>query len=225
MVIIGILMFIFVIPTLLKTFTELNVQLPLATRMILYASNTMQNYGLLVLVGFIIIVFCFYWVIRQPWGKSMLHSSLLKIPIIGPLVQEVNTARTARTLSSLLNSGVNVIESVSITATVIQNVHFKAVLNEAGESIRKGEPMSKIFAKYEKLYPVFFAEMMSVGEETGKTSEMLLGVAHYYEGDVEQKTKDMSTVIEPFLMIMIGAAVGFFAVAMISPMYSLVNAI
>ena len=150
---------------------------------------------------------------------------MLKIPVIGVLVQEVNAARTARTLSSLLHSGVDVVESVSITTDVVQNVHFKAVLKEAGESIKKGGLMSKVFNDHDKLYPVFFGEMMSVGEETGKTGEMLLGVAKYYEEDVEQKTKDMSTVIEPFLMIIIGAAVGFFAVAMISPMYSLANAI
>ena len=85
--------------------------------------------------------------------------------------------------------------------------------------------MSQIFASNDKLYPVFLSEMMSVGEETGKIGEMLTGVAHYYEEDVDQKTKDMSTIIEPVIMVMIGAGVGFFAVAMISPMYSLVNAI
>ena len=150
----------------------------------------------------------------------------MKIPLIGGLIQEVNTARTARTLSSLLGSGVDVVESVSITAMVVQNVHFRAVLNRAAEAIKKGDLMSKIFAEEgSKLYPVFFAEMMSVGEETGKTGEMLLGVAKYYEDDVEQKTKDMSTIIEPVLIVTIGAAVGFFAVSIIQPIYSLTNAL
>jgi type IV pilus assembly protein PilC len=158
-------------------------------------------------------------------GKNINHKLILRIPVIGSLVQEVNTARTARTLSSLLGAGVDFVESVVITAQVIQNVHFRAVLNRASEAIKKGELMSQIFAQNEKLYPIFLSEMMSVGEETGKIGEMLTGVAHYYEDDVDQKTKDMSTIIEPVIMIVIAAGVGFFAVAMISPMYSLVNAI
>lgn len=225
MVIIGILMFIFVIPTLTKTFVELNVALPLSTRFVLGVSDIFQNYGLVVLVVLIGGAFGLSWWAKQERGKKILHGLVLKVPIIGPLVQEVNTARTARTLSSLLGSGVDVVEAVSITAGVVQNVHFRAVLEKAGEAIKKGELMSKVFIEADKLYPVFIAEMMSVGEETGKTGEMLIGVAHYYEEDVEQKTKDMSTIIEPFLMIIIAAAVGFFAVAMISPMYSLVDAI
>lgn len=223
--IIAVLMFIFVIPTLLKTFTELNVPLPLSTRVILGLSNLIQHQGIFVLIALVLIGVGLYFWSKKPSGKRTIHAFLLKIPVIGSLVQEVNTARTARTMSSLLEAGVNVVEAVGITATVVQNVHFRAVLERAGEAIKKGDLMSKIFSQEEKLYPVFFSEMMSVGEETGKTGEMLIGVAHYYEDDVEQKTKDMSTIIEPFLMIVIGAAVGFFAISMISPMYSLVDAI
>ncbi len=140
-------------------------------------------------------------------------------------MKEMNSARTARTLSSLLNSGVDVVESVKITTEVMQNIYYKQILEKAGQAIEKGEPISKVFTQNEKFYPIFLGEMMSVGEETGKIGEMLLGVATFYEEDVDQKTKDMSTIIEPFLMVFIGAAVGFFALAMISPMYSLVNVI
>lgn len=225
MVIIAILMFIFVIPTLLKTFTDLHVELPLTTRVILYTSNLIQHDGLLVALAFIIVAGGLFFWSRKPSGKNVIHAVILKIPVVGGLVQEINAARTARTLSSLLSSGVDVVESVSITADVVQNVYFKAVLVKAKEAIKKGELMSKIFNESGTLYPVFFGEMMSVGEETGKVGEMLLGVAHFYEEDVDQKTKDMSTIIEPFLIMMIGGAVGFFAVSMIQPIYSLVNAI
>ena len=85
--------------------------------------------------------------------------------------------------------------------------------------------MSKVFEANEKLYPVFFAQMLAVGEETGKMDQMLLNVAAYYEDDVDQNTKDMATIIEPIMIAVIGAAVGFFAISIISPIYSLVNVI
>ncbi len=225
MIIIAILMFIFVIPTLMSTFISLNVPLPFTTQIILNISNIVQHDGLFVIIGFFIIGFAFMRWSRTTLGRSINHSIVIKLPIVGTLIQEVNTARTARTLSSLLGAGVDFVESVSITAEVIQNVHFRAVLTKAGEAIKKGDLMSQIFAANTKLYPIFLSEMMSVGEETGKIGEMLANVAHYYEDDVDQKTKDMSTIIEPLIMVMIGAGVGFFAVAMISPMYSLVDAI
>ncbi|MBU6231313.1 MAG: type II secretion system F family protein [Patescibacteria group bacterium] len=225
MVIIAILMLVFVIPVLLKTFTDMGVELPLPTRIVLFVADLVQHDGILLALVLIVLAGAFVYWSKKPKGKIVNHLLLLKIPVIGGLVQEVNSARTARTLSSLLSSGVDVVESVNITAGVVQNVHFKAILQKAGQAIGKGELMSKIFSQNEKLYPPFFSEMISVGEETGKTADMLLGVAKYYEDDVDQKTKNMSTIIEPVLMIIIGSAVGFFAVSMIEPMYSLVNAI
>ena len=225
MILIAILMMIFVVPTLMKTFTDLNVPLPMSTQFVLAVSSAVQHQGILVLLGLAAVAGGIWWWSRKASGKKVLHKIMLKAPIIGGLVKEVNTARTARTLASLLSAGVDVVESVSITGQVVQNVYFKAILAGAEEAIKKGELMSKVFGTENNLYPVFFAEMMSVGEETGKIGEMLLNVAHYYEDDVAEKTKDMSTIIEPVLIVVIGAAVGFFAVSMISPMYSLVSAI
>jgi type IV pilus assembly protein PilC len=225
MVLVAIIMFIFVIPTLMSTFTSLDASLPFTTQIILDMSNVLQSYGVYVLIGIVLLVIGFIRWSKTALGKRVDHLLMIRLPILGGLVKEVNTARTARTLSSLLGAGVDFVEAVSITSEVIQNVHFRAVLEKAGDAIKKGDLMSQIFAKNDKLYPIFLSEMMSVGEETGKIGEMLSGVAHYYEEDVDQKTKDMSTIIEPVIMVIIAAGVGFFAVAMISPMYSLVNAI
>lgn len=225
MVAIAILMLTYIVPTLMKTFNELKVDLPASTRLVLWVSTTLRDHGILIffLLAFVTAVFTF-WSRRQS-GKRVIHLLILKIPIIGNIIKEVNSARTARTLSSLIKSGVDMVESIRITGEVIQNVYYRDVLAQAGEAIKKGDPISKVFMEHDKIYPIFLGEMMNVGEETGKFGEMLMGVAIFYEEDVEQKTKDMSTVIEPFLMVFIGIAVGFFAVAMISPMYSLVNVI
>jgi type IV pilus assembly protein PilC len=107
---------------------------------------------------------------------------------------------------------------------VIQNSYYREVLKRIESTIQKGEPMSKIFLDHTDLYPLFVGEMVSVGEETGKIGDMLLGVAQFYEEEVDQKTKDLSSIIEPVLMIVIGAAVGIFAISMLLPTYSLVDA-
>lgn len=225
MAVIAVLMLMFVVPTLSKVFSDLGVSLPLPTRIVLGLSGVVLNDGPWVLLGAAIAVAVIWQWFRKPSGKRAVDFFLLKIPIVGTLVQEVNTARTARTLSSLLLSGVEVVQSVSIAAAIVQNVQFRAVLAQAQEVIKKGGLMSKAFEAESKLYPTFFSEMLSVGEETGRIGEMLGNVASYYESDVDQKTKDMSTVIEPVLMVVIGAAVGFFAISMIQPIYSLVNVI
>ena len=215
MVIIAIIMLTYIVPTLMKTFTELKVELPATTRFVMFISNLIVEHGFLVFSVVILIVGgTIFWSKRKS-GKEVLHYAILKIPVIGNIIKEVNAARTARTLSSLLNSGED----------VIQNVYYKRVLAAAGEAIKKGDPISKVFTENEKFYPLFLGEMINVGEETGRIGEMLGGVAVFYEEDVDQKTKDMSTVIEPFLMVVIGVVVGFFALAMIAPMYSLVNVI
>jgi type IV pilus assembly protein PilC len=105
----------------------------------------------------------------------------------------------------------------------VQNFYYKEVLNQARIAVEKGAPFSQVFMANEKLFPVMMSEMIQVGEETGKLSDMLLQVAVFYEGEIEDKTKNLSTVIEPVLMVLVGAGVGFFAISMISPLYSVLN--
>jgi len=98
-------------------------------------------------------------------------------------------------------------------------------MSEAGKKVQKGTPLSSSFTENEQLYPILVGEMIEVGEETGKLSDMLLQVAVFYENEIEETTKNMSTIIEPVLMVVVGVVVGFFAVSMISPTYSLLNSI
>lgn len=225
MLVIAILMLVYMVPTLTNTFKGLGVELPIATRFVIGISDFLREQYLVTVFGLILLVTGAVTFYRSKRGKMIFDKVFIRFPVFGTIIREINAARTARTLSSLLSSGVDIVVALGVTKDVIQNTYYKEVLAEAESGIQKGDTMSMVFIKHENLYPIFVGEMMSVGEETGKMSEMLLGVATFYEDEVDQKTKDMSTLIEPFLMVMMGVAVGFFAVSMLAPTYSLVDAI
>lgn len=220
-VVIGILMLMFVVPTLSATFKSLGVQLPLTTRIIVASSDFMAHHAIIVVLILVAIVVGLFFAIRSKRGSKTLLFVARHLPVVGDLVRETFSARAARTLSSLLSSGVEMLTAIGIAAEVVGDNVFGVVLTEAEEQVRKGEPLSAAFATHEDLYPVFVSEMILVGEETGKLAEMLGQVAEYYERDVEERTKDLSTIIEPVLMLFIGVFVGIFAISMIAPIYSL----
>ena len=218
---IGILMMIEVVPTLAQTFNEMKATLPVSTQIVIGISNFLVQYTVFALGGIVGGAVLIYFAARTSWGKRGLDFSFLHVPLIGVMVREVNAARTARTLASLLSSGVDVITSLGIVSEVVQNSYFREVVKDASAGVGAGQPLSAAFMRREDLYPAFVGEMMAVGEETGQVAEMLKRLAVFYEEEVDRKTKDMSTIIEPFLMLFIGAAVGFFAISMITPIYSL----
>lgn len=224
-IVVGILMFIYVVPTLTATFKEANVELPASTRFIVAISDLFANHTFATLGTIIALVGSVSIFLKTKIGQDTMDFVSLKMPIIGTITREINAARTARTLSSLFTSGVSINQSLLITRDVLQNHYFKKIVAEASVGVEKGQPLSKYFQESTKYYPVIVGEMMEVGEETGKMGEMLANIAQFYEEEVDRKTKNMSTIIEPFLMLGVGAAVGFFAIAMLSPTYSLINVI
>ena len=225
MIIIGILMMIFVIPTLLATFKELKVELPFATKVIIIVSDAFQNYGLFILAGMILSVWGFLAVIKTAKGKRYFDFLMLRLPIFGAIIKKVNLARFSRTLSSLIESGVSINKSLDIISRTLTNTYYRESLESAAKEVQKGIDLSDTIGHHKKLYPVLMISMIKVGEETGTLGDSLKQVAEFYEEEVEQVTENLSSIIEPILMMIIGAAVGFFAISMIQPMYSLMEGI
>lgn len=220
--IIGVLMFIYVVPTLAATFKDLNTELPTSTKVIMWISDFLSNHLIVGIVGIIGIAASFITALRTKQGRRAFEFMSFRLPVVGDLVRQSNSARMARTLSSLLSSGVDMLEAINITRDVLQNSYYKEMMTLAADRVQKGIPLSSVFAESD-IYPLLVGDMIEVGEETGKLASMLLNLALFYENEVDEATKNMSTIIEPLLMVFIGGAVGFFAVSMISPMYSVMS--
>ena len=223
MVGIGILMMIMVVPKLNEVFEELKVELPLSTRIIMFTSNFLKDN---IIIGIVIIIFLILitkLTIRNKRIKRTLHGAYLHFPIFGSLIRKINSARLARTLSSLIDSGVAITKSLEVVAGTLSNIHFKEALLNSAKEIQKGKKLSDSLNKYKNLYAPMVIQMIGVGEETGSLSDILKNLADFYEEEIDNITKNMSSVLEPIIMVFIGAAVGFFAVSMIQPMYTMMS--
>jgi len=220
---IGILMLVTVVPNLSATFEELQIPLPATTRAIIVFADFLTNFWYIAILLALGGMAVGYQALRTKTGKNLVDTIILRIPIAGPIVKKINTAFFARTMSSLIGAGIPMVRALEVTATVLGNVHFKRVLLLGAKEMRKGVKLSKVLSQHTNLYPIVVVQMVEVGEETGQTSELLAKLADFFEEEVTNITKNLASIIEPILMLIIGAVVGFFAISMIQPMYSMLG--
>jgi type II secretory pathway component PulF len=145
----------------------------------------------------------------------------MHVPVFGSMVMKVNLVNIARVLGLLLKSGVQIIEAVNITASALENRYYRHELRTAGETLRRGDFFSVYLAKNPNLFPPIFSNMIQVGENTGNLSENLVYLALYYEEDVDNFLKNLNSIIEPMLLLFMGLLVGFMALSVITPIYSI----
>ena len=220
---IGILMLVYILPKITGVFKDMDVELPATTQVIMAISDFVRgHYIITTAVAIFLVVGTKFFAGTIP-GKRFFGFVFVRTPIIGNIIVKVNCARFARIYSSLLKSGVSVVNSLTIISKTLGNLYYKDVLNEAIAEVQKGVELSKIIGKYPRLFPLLVTQILAVGEETGKTDAVLQRLAEFYEEEVSQITKNMSSIIEPILMLFIGGGVGFFAVAMLQPMYSVLE--
>lgn len=224
MVLIGILMMIMVVPKLASVFEELKVELPLTTKIIINFGQYLTKFWPILILIIILSPILLSLISKSKKIKRITDTIFLKFPLISPLIKKINTASTSRTLSALIASGVPIIRSLEIVADTLGNSYFREAIKKAAEDVQKGSKLSQSLKDYQNLYPSIMIQMIAVGEETGETSEILAKLADFYEEEVSNTTKNLSSIIEPLLMVIIGAAVGFFAISMVQPMYSMMGA-
>lgn len=225
MILIGTFVFIFVIPKMLDIFSEINTQLPLVTRILIQVGNFSSKYGILALIIlaiFIVLLIRFY---KTRQGKEMFDKVILNLPIVSGIIKKVTLAKFCRTFSSLLLTDIPIVQTLSITANVVGNNCYKKEILAASKEVTKGSSIAKLLEKQPKLFPPLLTQMIQVGEETGTLDNILDDLTAFYEQDVKDTLDNLTSLIEPILIIILGVAVGGLAVALILPMYSLSESI
>ena len=222
---IGTLMLIVVIPKLADVFEDMGVDLPLTTRIVIATGSFMARFWYTIPVIVIAFVFLVRFFLKTKYGKIFINTLSLKIPLISPITKKTNAAYTVRTLSSLIKAGVPIVRSLEIVSNSLTNIYYKRAMKDCSERVKSGAKLGEALSDYKDIYPNLVIQMIEVGEETGETSEILEKLAEFFEEEVGNATKNISSVIEPILMLLIGAAVAFFAISMIQPIYGMIQTI
>lgn len=222
MIAVAVVMMVAVIPKLTAMYQDFGAQLPAATKVLMSVSDFFVNSWwviALIVAGLIVALRAFK---KTPQGEKTIDGFFLKVPIIGVLKQKVVLTDFTRTLSLLLGAGVSLLEALDIVAAAIGSAVYREQLREVNSQVEKGVTLSDAIARYEN-FPSILHQMIAVGEETGKLDEILAKISEYFEKESEYAIKNLTTAIEPMIMIFLGIGVGFIVIAIIMPIYSLTS--
>lgn len=222
---IGALMILFVFPKILPLFQGAKVELPLTTRILISVSGIISNYGIFILIGIILFIIGFRLLLRLPPFKAIYDRMLSYAPLFGRAIINYNMANFTRTFALLLRSGVRITEALDITSATVTNLVYQRHLRAVADGVRKGEFLSKYLYGYPHDFPIILTNMIEVGENTGNLNENLNYLSEYYENEVDDFTKNLSSILEPILLIVMGGMVAFIALSFITPIYQITRSI
>lgn len=222
---VAVLMLTFVFPKISVLFQEFDVELPLTTRITFGLVDALAKHWWLLPILGLLLIFVFYFFFKGQKTKGLRDKIFLRCPLIAGISRQTNIALALRTLSSMMSAGVPIVRALEVGSRALQNVYFKNSLMEAARAIKKGAKLSEALEPFGDLYSPLVLQMIKVGEETGSSSEVLSKLASFYEEELSGTFKKLSSLIEPILILFLGAGIGFFAVSMLQPMFSMMGSI
>jgi type IV pilus assembly protein PilC len=215
-------MLVFIVPTFAGLYESLGGTLPLPTRMLISASNGMRRFFLLIVLGLVGLAFAYKRWRATPAGRYRLDQFKLKVKVFGPLFHKSAISRFSRTLATLIRTGVPILQALEIVAETVNNGVISRAVRDVQDSVREGESLATPLSKH-PVFPVMVVQMMAVGEETGALDIMLSKVADFYDQEVEAAVASLTSMIEPILIAVMGAAVGGMVIALYLPLFNIIN--
>jgi len=225
MVVIGVLMSIFVLPKLTSIFKDFGTQLPITTRIVIAFADFMSAHAVIAIGGMIAIfvgLFSFY---KTYIGQKTFDIIILHFYIINTIVKKINLARFARILSSLLKSGIPIVQALEVAGESISSIPYRELIVASANDVKLDKPLTASLGKDKNLFPILVVQMLEVGEESGAIQDILEQLAQHFEEEVDVTLKNLSSIIEPLLLLFIGGIVGVLALALIAPIYNITQTI
>ena len=215
------ILLIFVIPIFAKMYAGMGAELPGLTRVVLALSHILRRYFLILIGAIIAIVVALRLYYRSENGRLVIDQTILRVPIFGDLIKKTALARFSRTLSTLLSSGVNILDALEITAKTSGNKVVENAIMKARSSIKEGETIAAPLSQEKRVFPPMVVQMITIGEATGGIDEMLNKVADFYEGEVDSAVENLMAALEPIIVVFLGAVIGVIVIAMYLPIFKL----
>ncbi len=215
----------FVLPKITSLFQILEIELPLATRVLIKAASFLKRNFILLIIGIIFLILIFKILQRLRFFKFYFDEINLSFPFVSRILKHLNLARFSRTFFTLLKSGMPILEALEICADTHPNEVFKKNLASVKLGVERGEKISQGLKESPKIFPSVFSQMIAIGERSGTLEESFLYLANFYEGEVDSVLKNLSEILEPILLILVGIFVAFIALAIIIPIYRFVGAL
>jgi type IV pilus assembly protein PilC len=224
MVVVIVIMLLFVIPQLNVLYGNLNSELPLQTQIVVSLSDFVSRFWVVVVVVILGSLYLFRKWYQQDSGRRIVDQLVLKLPIFGKLMAQTMMAEFSRTFGLLISSGSLVVDSLIKSSDVVSNIHYKDAIRMVANRVEKGITVSDAMSA-STYFPPYMVQMVKIGEQTGKLDESLLKASEYYEREVEQTVKTLTVLMEPIIMVILAAGVGFLIFAVITPIYNLLSEI
>jgi type IV pilus assembly protein PilC len=214
----------FIVPVFAKMFAGLKAELPLPTRMVLGISQFLQSNTVLMIFCLIGMIVAYKFYVRRPEGRLTIDRFKLRLPLLGDLIRKSAISRFTRTLATLLSSGVSILDALNITARTSGNMVLQNAIKQSMISIAEGETITSPL-KDSGVFPPMVTQMISVGEKTGGLDEMLTKIADFYDEEVDAAVAALTSIIEPVIIVFMGAMIGAILIAMYLPMFDIIGKI
>lgn len=213
-----------VVPKLTGLYTEMNIDLPVTTKILIGVSQFFVRMWWAMIIVIVGLIVGFQRWRATKFGEQMIDTLVLKIPIFGELQKKIILVEFTRTLGMLIASGIHILEGLQILKNSLGNVLFRNAISEIAKKVEKGFPLGDSFGQY-PVFPPIVSQMMKVGEETGKLDDTLIKLSRYFQTESENLVKGLTAAIEPLIMVVLGVGVGFIVISVITPIYNLTSQI